>query len=302
MEGNLLISAVRLTRPKNLIIVLAAMTGVAYFILSNYPLVKIDVFDFSLLLLSTVLIAGAGNIINDYFDVSADLINKPKKIIVSKYIQKNDLIWFYATLNALSIGIGLYLSLNYHTPWYIIVNITCSTALFLYSAALKKILFISNLLIALLTGFIPILALSFFIFSNEAGTLAHFNMLKPKLNLIYILAFFAFLQNLAREICKDLTDLEGDKKINVLSIPIRYGSIKTRYIVGSIITTEIICLLVGSWSYSIPIEKSAYTAIAIALILNLCILLIIRNEKLFMNYSQSLLKLSMVIGLSALYF
>lgn len=302
MEGNLLISAVRLTRPKNLIIVLAAMTGVAYFILSNYPLVKIDVFDFSFLLLSTVLIAGAGNVINDYFDISADLINKPEKLIVSKYIQKNHVILFYATLNIVGIGIGLYLSLTYHTPWYIIVNITCSTALFLYSAYLKKILFVSNLLISLLTGFIPILALSFFIFSKETGTLTDFNALKPKLNLIYILAFFAFLQNLAREICKDLTDLEGDKKINVLSIPIKYGSMKTRYIVGLILITEIIFLLMFPWAYSIPLEGSAYVAVAIAMILNICILLLIANEKLFMNYSQGLLKLSMVIGLSALYF
>lgn len=302
MEGNLLISAVRLTRPKNLIIVLAAMTGVAYFILSNYPLVKIDVFDFSFLLLSTVLIAGAGNVINDYFDISADLINKPEKLIVSKYIQKNHVILFYATLNIVGIGIGFYLSLTYHTPWYIIVNITCSTALFLYSAYLKKTLFVSNLLIALLTGFIPILALSFFIYSKETGTLADFITPKPKLNLIYILSFFAFLQNLAREICKDLTDLKGDKKINVLSIPIKYGSMKTRYIVGLIIITEIIFLLMFPWAYSIPLEGSAYVALAIALIFNLCILLIIRNEKLFMNYSQSLLKLSMVIGLSALYF
>jgi len=209
---------------------------------------------------------------------------------------------FYATLNIVGIGIGLYLSLTYHTPWYIIVNITCSTALFLYSAYLKKILFVSNLLISLLTGFIPILALSFFIFSKETGTLTDFNALKPKLNLIYILAFFAFLQNLAREICKDLTDLEGDKKINVLSIPIKYGSMKTRYIVGLILITEIIFLLMFPWAYSIPLEGSAYVAVAIAMILNICILLLIANEKLFMNYSQGLLKLSMVIGLSALYF
>ena len=160
----------------------------------------------------------------------------------------------------------------------------------------------SNLLISLLTGFIPILALSFFIFSKETGTLTDFNALKPKLNLIYILAFFAFLQNLAREICKDLTDLEGDKKINVLSIPIKYGSMKTRYIVGLILITEIIFLLMFPWAYSIPLEGSAYVAVAIAMILNICILLLIANEKLFMNYSQGLLKLSMVIGLSALYF
>lgn len=302
MEGNLLISAVRLTRPKNLIIIIATMIGVGYCILSHYPLTPFNTFDFSFLLMSTVLIAGAGNMINDYFDVEADKINKPQKLIITKHMQKKQVIWIYIIFNLLGLGIGLYLSSKYHTLWYVIVNITCILVLWLYSSYIKKTLFLSNLLIALLTGFIPILALSFFMFSKDTVAISDFNDLKPKLNLIYVLAFFAILQNLAREICKDLVDISGDEKIKVLSIPIKYGSMKTRYFVGLILITEMLCLLIGNLVYGLELETSAYIAITIALILNLCILIILSDERRFTSYSQRILKLSMVIGLSALYF
>lgn len=43
-------------------------------------------FDFSLLVLSTILIAAAGYIINDIFDITADEINKPESVVIGKKI------------------------------------------------------------------------------------------------------------------------------------------------------------------------------------------------------------------------
>ena len=69
MAGNLIIPIFRLVRPKNIFIILATMLGVYYTLAFNNPIVHVSRFDFVLLLLSTSLIAGAGNMINDYFDV-----------------------------------------------------------------------------------------------------------------------------------------------------------------------------------------------------------------------------------------
>ena len=62
-------------------------------------------FDFFLIVFSTVLIAAAGNIINDYFDVRADRINKPEKLIITKYINRKWAILSHWVLNVIAFGI-----------------------------------------------------------------------------------------------------------------------------------------------------------------------------------------------------
>jgi 4-hydroxybenzoate polyprenyltransferase len=48
--------------------------------------------------LSSVLIAAAGYIINDYFDLNIDRVNKPDKLVVEKYIRRRWRLygtWYY---------------------------------------------------------------------------------------------------------------------------------------------------------------------------------------------------------------
>ena len=77
---------IKLLRPINLLIIVFTMIGGAYHISSTnyFQFIRFNAIDFGLLIFSTLLIAGAGNIINDYFDIKADRINKPKKIIIGK--------------------------------------------------------------------------------------------------------------------------------------------------------------------------------------------------------------------------
>ena len=69
----------KLIRAKNLLIILMTMIGVAYYLMKSNYYQKVDFhyFDYCLLIFSTLIIAAAGNVINDYFDVKADRINKP---------------------------------------------------------------------------------------------------------------------------------------------------------------------------------------------------------------------------------
>ena len=80
----------KLIRPINLAIIVLTMYGVRFYILNSNSFQKIDDdwIDFLLLVVSTVLIAAGGNIINDYFDVKADRINKPEKLIITKHIDR----------------------------------------------------------------------------------------------------------------------------------------------------------------------------------------------------------------------
>ena len=76
-----MISGLRIIRPVNLVIIAITMYGCRYFILATngYQKVHDQAIIFFLLVLSTLLIAAGGNIINDYFDVKADKVNKPEK-------------------------------------------------------------------------------------------------------------------------------------------------------------------------------------------------------------------------------
>ena len=167
MEGNLLISIVRLTRPKNVFVIIATMIGVAFTLSYNNSIVNLNRFDFCLLLVSTALIAGAGNMINDYFDVKADRINKPHKLIISKHVKRRWAIILHWCFNFTALIISIYLSSKYSTFWYVFINLLAINALWFYSVYFKKKIFLGNILIAILTGFIPLLALSFFVFSED---------------------------------------------------------------------------------------------------------------------------------------
>ena len=109
------------------------------------------------------------------------------------------------------------------------------------------------------------------------------------------------MQNLAREICKDIADVPGDRKIYVKSIPMTYGLKTTKLIIAIILSLQIIILNVFYPIYELKIGEWTYSILMLALSLNFLILILMFKNELFVKYSQSLLKLSMLIGLSALF-
>ena len=304
MAGNLIISIFRLIRPINIFIILATMMGVCYNLSFDNPIITINRYDFSLLLLSTALIAGAGNMINDYFDVKADRVNKPERLIISKHVKRRWAIILHWNFNFAALIISIYLSSKYSTFWYVFINLLAINALWFYSVYFKKKIFLGNLLIAILTGFIPLLALSFFVFSKDSGI---YYELKghwyehPSFHIIYLLSFFAMMQNLAREICKDITDIPGDRKIYVKSIPMKYGLTTTKIIIGTILIVQLLCLITAHEMYNLNISTTIYYVLLAALSLNCIIVLLMSKNSLFLKYSQPLLKISMIIGLSTLF-
>lgn len=280
------------------------MCGVYYTLAYDNPLIHVSRFDFVLLLLSTSLIAGAGNMINDYFDVKADRVNKPHKLIISKHIKRRWAIILHWVFNFSALIISIYLSSKYSTFWYVFINLFAINTLWFYSVYFKKKIFFGNLIIALMTGFIPLLTLSFFVFSKDSGI---FYQVKgqwyenPQFHIIYLLSFFATMQNLAREICKDIADIPGDRKIHVKSIPMTYGLKTTKLIIAIILSLQIIILNLIYPVYELKIGEWTYYILMIALSINFLIMILMLKNELFVKYSQSLLKLSMLIGLSALF-
>src|SRR5688572_24599579 len=137
-------SFLRLTRAWNLIIIVFAQYFTAYFLAKADILHDVSLF---LLSLSTVLIAAGGYVINDYYDVKIDYVNNPERVVVGRTIHRRFAILLHVALSVLGIFISLFVS------WKLaFVNIFSVSVLWFYSNLLKRLPFIGNFTVALLTG------------------------------------------------------------------------------------------------------------------------------------------------------
>ncbi|MBK6265926.1 geranylgeranylglycerol-phosphate geranylgeranyltransferase [Marivirga sp. S37H4] len=195
----------RLIRIQNLVIIVLSQYLAAIFIIDS-----VSIFDLPLFLLSfsTVLLAAAGYIINDYYDVKIDYINKPDRVIVGKVLKRRVVLFWHTALNFIAISIGLYLH------WKIgLIHFTVAFLLWFYSNQLKRLPFIGNFIVALLTG-LSISILALYYKENQAT--------------LHIYALFAFAISLIREIIKDMEDWKGDANFGCKTLPIVWGIRNTK--------------------------------------------------------------------------
>lgn len=299
----------RLIRFFNLIIIGFTMSGVAFFLFRNNRHLKIDfdIIDYGLLVFSTIIIAAAGNMINDYFDIKADRINKPQKLIITKYMKKRWAIVLHWGLNVIAVFISIYLSVKYQSLLFVFIHILSMNLLWFYSASFKKKLFIGNFIIAILTALVPLLAVWFFKTINESSLpFSPYNSKTWTTNLnysfIYFLAICAFLQNLAREISKDIQDISGDKLISVYSLPMKYGIKNTGYFVASLLQAPIFIWAIFYVQFHLQLNTLSIILLGISGIINLvCMIMILIKKDYPFLLLNSLMKWAMFIGLTTLY-
>ena len=186
-------------------------------------------FQYFLLVLSTVLIAAAGYIINDVMDQETDNDNKPNQVIIGKHISEAMAYNLYFVLNVTGVGIGFYLSNSIQKPTFAGIFIIIVTLLYLYATTFKKMLLIGNIIVAfllaisiLIVGVYDLLPLTFENNKKEMGI--YFSLL-----LDY--ALFAFLINFIREIVKDMEDVNGDYNQGMNTLPIVLGVSRTAKVV-----------------------------------------------------------------------
>lgn len=299
----------KLIRITNLLIIILTMIGVADYLLvmHNYQKVNFNLTHYILLVFSTVLIAAAGNMINDYFDIKADRINKPDRLIVSKYIKKRWVIILHWSFNAFAFLIGIYLSYQYKTLVFAFVHLVSINMLWFYSTYFKKKLLLGNGMIGLLTTLVPLLSVWFFSALNESQ-LTHSPFHEETwshvmhYNFIYLLAICAGIQNFGREIVKDAEDVEGDKLIQVKSLAMKFG--------GRIAVLIALCLIqlssiLGILFFCVNNEfLNGYEIyfLGIASALNGIIFIVyLVNKKIKIRTVHFILKVTMLIGLGSLF-
>ncbi len=175
---------------------------------------------FYLLVLASVCIAAAGYIINDYFDINIDQVNKSAKVIIGKYIKRRAAILMHATLSFAGLALSMYVGYKLHNVLIPFFNFLAIMILLFYSSNFKKKLLIGNILISLLTAWvILVLTLAEYRFRISPHDIFRQRLLK----LSFIYAGFAFIISLIREVIKDMEDMEGDVRYGCKTMPIVWG-------------------------------------------------------------------------------
>jgi 4-hydroxybenzoate polyprenyltransferase len=175
---------------------------------------------FFLLIISSVFIAAAGYIINDYFDLNIDRINKPNRLIIQRIISRRWAIVWHFFLSMAGVAIGFYLDLTTRVTLLGFSNLACACLLFLYSISLKKKLLSGNILISILTAW-TVLVVAWCearFFFNPADVNIH-----KIVRITFLYTGFAFVISLIREAIKDMEDIEGDRKYGCKTMPIIWG-------------------------------------------------------------------------------
>ncbi len=179
----------------------------------------------AMLVVASVLIAAAGYIINDYFDINIDRVNKPGKMVVEKVINRRWAIMLHLLFTLAGIAASAYVS--YKTSRVIVLaNICCAFLLWVYSTTFKKKLLTGNIIISLLTAWVIIvlyLAVNTVYLDTPNQPAAIATAMKRIFKFTVLYAGFAFIISLVREVVKDIEDMEGDEKYNCKTMPIAWG-------------------------------------------------------------------------------
>lgn len=306
-----------LIRWKNLLIVILTMVLMRYAVIGSI-ISKIGVillkgsgqevpmtlqfpwYDFLLLVAATVFITAGGYVINDYFDIKTDLINKGRVIVGTKIPRHTAMMW-HNLFNIAGVTAGFYISWRSGYIWMGAIFLMVSGLLYFYSASYKRQFLIGNIVVAILIALIPLLV----VFYEWPALYRYYTVNAidaPDIDFILYwvggFALFAFLTTLTREIIKDIEDFEGDVAYGRNTVPVVIGIPSAKIVSVSLIILTIV-LLYLVWSLFInDLITLIYISLAIVLPLIFVVYkVVVSSNRKQIHSASSIMKLVMLTGI-----
>ena len=254
-----------------------------------------------LLIAATVLIAAGGYVLNDYFDVKIDAINKPSKQVIGKTVSRRSVMVLYQVLTVTGVVSGLILSYLTKSFTLAFIFVIIPGLLWFYSSNYKRQFLIGNLVVAFVSALSILIVgtMELAVVEKMYGNLV-FETGIPRSIYAWISGFavFAFLCTWIREIIKDMEDEPGDREMECRTMPIKWGNNRTKLFLYLLIGITVVGLLYAN--SIIPFDGSLTIRYTIfGLILPLCTLVyLIFRAKTSHDYHQAstLSKVIMVVG------
>jgi len=254
---------------------------------------------FALLVLSMLLIAAGGYVINDYFDIQVDTENQKGEVIVGRSIKRRVALMLHILFTSSGVLLGFYIA--YKVEFLVLGAIMAITAytLWQYSLRYKRRFFIGNFIIAKLSSIFVISVAAFEVlpkYQHESST--------HTLLLLCIYAIFAFICSMMHEVIKDLRGAEGDAKFKIRTLPTVWGIDKTKEFVKWLsVLTAFMVITVAIYEFKTQIPALVYALIFLITPLFLLNIWIYRAQK-SLDYERisKLNKFIIFAGIISLYF
>ncbi|HSI70340.1 MAG TPA: geranylgeranylglycerol-phosphate geranylgeranyltransferase [Gillisia sp.] len=215
-----------------LVLVIAQYLTSAFILAPELPLRDIIFDDYLFfLILSSATVIASGYIINNFYDSEKDLINRPRKTMLDRFISQRTKLSVYFILNFAAIFFASYVSFRAVVFFSIYIFM-----IWVYSYRIKRILFLGNLVASIL-AIIPFFVV--FIYYKNFETV------------IFIHATFLYLMIVMRELVKDLENLKGDLILNYKTIPVVYGENWSKFFLSILTVIAIIPILLLTTRFDI---------------------------------------------------
>ncbi len=208
-----------LTRPGNVVLTAVAVVA-GSFIAAGDNILDFQV-EIAIASLAAMMLVGGGNALNDYNDRESDKENHPNRPIPAGLISADETLVYSRILLSAGLLIVLF-GLANKLPF--IIALIGTITLISYENKLKAIGLSGNIAVGFMSGAVFLYA--GMVVNDPGPTLWMFGL--------------AFLATVAREIVKDIQDLEGDT--DRFTLPARIGIGKSLFVTG--------ILLVVAWSLS----------------------------------------------------
>ena len=195
---------------------------------TNLPIIDVH---FVMILFASILIAAGGYIINDYFDVNIDEVNKPGSLVIDKIVSRRWAILWHFIFSTAGVLLTVFAVAGKNQFYLVFTNLGAVALLWFYSARLKKSFFLGNLTISILVAWtILIMFLSKMNVSAAFGMESGYQIRLFRLTILY--AVFAFIATLIRELIKDVEDMPGDRRFGAKTLPIKWGIPVSKFIIS----------------------------------------------------------------------
>ena len=252
-------------------------------------------------IVATLFISAGGYVINDYFDIKIDLINKPDRVIITNGISKKSAMNYYTILTSIGVLCGLICAFILRSITIGLIFVITPGALWFYSTTYKRQLIIGNLIVAVCSALVLLLPL----ICESTFLLNYYSMIKetPIIKMLYTwvcsFAGFAFTFTLIREIVKDLEDIPGDREMECHTIPVVWGETVSKILITILLLCVNIILSLITIKY-IPFEGTLslkYYIIGIATPSIFAIVSLWGNNCTAYKTTSYILKFIMLIGI-----
>ena len=289
----------KLIRPLNLAFLGISLLLVHYFLMAALAIDSLlPTAVFLTFLFSSLLMTAGGYVINDYFDIETDTINKPKRLLTTASPRQVKKAYYLGMILLLaSVLLGFVLGYFVGRLSFGLSYVFAAMALMIYSQKLKKQMLLGNIMVSLLTAY-PYFLLFFLLLINQNS------QINAQVYRVFIfLMMISFLLNFIREIIKDLEDMNGDFSADHKTLPIQLGRNRTHFIIQILIGITIIILE----GFSLYFFQSYWLVLFFGIGVVIPLVYIgyqIREVHLSNDYCRlsQVLKLTMLVGLLVLIF